>query len=480
MNTHSRLLIAAGATLGLLAACGGGGGSSSTPTTQISGIQGTGFAQGAITGFGSIFVNGVEFRTTSATITINGSSGTESQLKVGQVVTIRGSVDSNGTTGTANSVAYDDDVKGQVTAVDATAGTLTVMGQSVTTDGNTRFGNATGLSALVAGTDFVEVSGYRDANGAIRASRIEKIAAPSSVEVTGAVATPIDTTAKTFRIGTLTVDYSAATTLNNFSTPAAGQLVEARGSLVNGVLKATRIDGRSSATLANGDPAKVEGVITRFASNSDFDVNGIKVTTTSSTQFPTGSGLALGTKVEAEGTVNASGVIAATKVEIEVSADGRVTSTVTAIDAPNNRFSVFGVQGSVSAATSFEDKSQANARPFNLSLLRTGDYVEIRGAEAAAGGLTLSYVERRDLRPEIELRGVAKNVNASAQTLQVLGVNVRLAPNAQCRNTADQTVTCATLLGGLTATSRVVARDSTGTASTPAGGLVADRLEQDP
>jgi hypothetical protein len=481
MTSNTKTLIAGGTLLGFLAACGGGGGggAASTPTQQITGIQGTGFAQGAITGFGSIFVNGVEFRTTSSTITVNGRSGTESELKVGQVVTVRGSVDSNGTTGTASSVAYDDDVKGQVSSINATAGTLVVMGQTVATDGNTRFGNVADLASLVAGTDFVEVSGFRDSTGVIRATRIEKISAPSEVEVLGAVGTPIDTTAKTFRIGSLTVDYSAATTLNNFSTPTAGQSVEARGALVNGVLKATRIDGKSGATLASGDPAKVEGVITRFVSNTDFDVNGIKVTTTSSTQFPTGTSLALGAKVQAEGTANSSGVISATKVEIKASGDGRVTATVTAIDAPNNRFSVFGVQGTVSAATSFDDKSNANARPFNLSLLRTGDYVEVRGAEAAAGGLTLSFVERRDLRSQIEIHGLAKNVNTAAQTFSLVGVNVRLTSNAQCRDATGQGIACATLLANLTATSRLMARDSNGTASTPAGGLVADRVEQE-
>lgn len=481
MTSTHKTLIAGGALLGFLAACGGGGGggSSSTPNQQISGIQGTGFAQGAITGFGSIFVNGVEFRTTSSTITVNGRSGTESELKVGQVVTIRGSVDSNGTTGTASSVAYDDDVKGQVSAIDTTAGTLVVMGQTVATDGNTRFGNVADLASLVANTDFVEVSGFRDSSGVIRATRVEKISSPSEFEVTGAVGAPIDTTAKTFKVGTLTVDYSTATTLNNFSTPTAGQTVEVRGTLVNGVLKATRIDGKSGTTLANGDPAKVEGIITRYVSNTDFDVNGIKVTTTSSTQFPTGTTLALGAKVQAEGTVNSGGVIAATRVEIKASGDGRVTATVTAIDAPNNRFSVFGVQGTVSAATSFEDKSNANARPFNLSLLRTGDYVEVRGAEAAAGGLTLSYVERRDLRSQIEIRGLAKNVNATAQTFSLVGVNVRLASNAQCRNALGATIPCATLFSNLTASSRLMARDGNGTASTPAGGLVADRVEQE-
>ena len=63
---HSRSLTALAALL--LASCGGGGDSGGSP--PIGGIQGSGrmVSIGTITGFGSIFVNGVEFATTGAQI----------------------------------------------------------------------------------------------------------------------------------------------------------------------------------------------------------------------------------------------------------------------------------------------------------------------------------------------------------------------------------------------------------------------------
>src|SRR6267378_3907561 len=87
MNRKFTTLIAA-ATL-LLTSCGGSG-------TPVGGIQGSGstVAYGPVTGFGSIFVNGVEYVTSNAQIRIEDQPGTESQLLVGEVVTVTGSVNS--------------------------------------------------------------------------------------------------------------------------------------------------------------------------------------------------------------------------------------------------------------------------------------------------------------------------------------------------------------------------------------------------
>ena len=80
-----------------VASCGGG--------TQLAGggIGGTGISQGAITGFGSIFVNGVEFNTSGATIIKDGNTVTQNDLKIGMVVTVDGSIDTS-TSGSATTV----------------------------------------------------------------------------------------------------------------------------------------------------------------------------------------------------------------------------------------------------------------------------------------------------------------------------------------------------------------------------------------
>src|SRR3979411_1792526 len=96
----------------LLAAWGG--------PPRLAGIQGSGSggASGPITGFGSIFVNGVEYATSNAQIRIDDQPGAESQLLVGEVVTVTGSVNSDGKTGTATQVTFSSDVAGPTTGVD--------------------------------------------------------------------------------------------------------------------------------------------------------------------------------------------------------------------------------------------------------------------------------------------------------------------------------------------------------------------------
>ena len=73
----------AGLVVGLVVACGGGGGGS------FAGIDRLGVTSGTITGFGSIFVNGVEYETgNGTTYLVDDSEGAETDLRVGQVVTI--------------------------------------------------------------------------------------------------------------------------------------------------------------------------------------------------------------------------------------------------------------------------------------------------------------------------------------------------------------------------------------------------------
>jgi hypothetical protein len=88
-----------------LAACGGSGSSAPALTEPLptGGITGTGSAiiMGSISGFGSIIVNGTSYDTAAAIFTIDGESGTQSDLAVGDVVVVKGTV-TDGTSG-ANS-----------------------------------------------------------------------------------------------------------------------------------------------------------------------------------------------------------------------------------------------------------------------------------------------------------------------------------------------------------------------------------------
>ncbi|NNE45939.1 MAG: hypothetical protein HKN37_04680, partial [Rhodothermales bacterium] len=181
--------------LAILAGCGGssGGESSVQPPVQqpppSGGIGRNGIAVGPISTFGSIVTNGVRYDTASATFTVNDASGSEDDLRVGQIVTVKGTISDDGTTGTANEVIFDDTVKGPVASIDLVAGSLVVLGQTVRVSPDTSFDDSFSPASLdgVAVAQIVEVSGQFDANGNIVATRIEPKPAGTQYEVHGTV-----------------------------------------------------------------------------------------------------------------------------------------------------------------------------------------------------------------------------------------------------------------------------------------------------
>jgi Domain of unknown function (DUF5666) len=447
-NTRRVLAIAA---LSLLGACGGSGGGGST--TNVTPTSQPIVSMGTISGFGSVFVNGVEFSTSTANIMIDDRSGSESELHVGHVVRVSGRIDSDGRHGTATSIEFNAAVEGPVQSIDATAGTLVVLGQTVKVSASTSFDDnlqPASLAGISAGM-VVEVSGFRDANGVIHATRIEAKNATEPFELTGEVAN-LDDAAKHFAIGTQVVDYSSAQ-LDDLpgGALANGLTVEVKGQLdANGVLLATRVEGKPDDMQGNNeDEARVEGLITRFASATDFDVNGQAVTTTANTRFENGTSadLALNVRVEVEGEVR-NGVVQAEKIEFEHEADLRVSGQVDNVDAAAGTFTVLGITIQTDARTRFEDKTSAQLRPFNVGSLHSGDFVAVRGTAGTTGTSILAQrVERED--PEMQggqiritLRGPAANV-ASPQ-LTILGVTVLTDAGTEFQNEAEAPIDAAT------------------------------------
>ncbi len=425
-----KALLVAACALGL-AACGGGSGSSNDSAPQAAAQSVPVISSGTVTGFGSVFVNGVRFETSGATFTINGKPGTQGDLRVGHVVRIHGRRDGSGNC-TADRVDFDDLVKGPVTTVAAAAGTLVVMGQTVLVDADTSFDDnipGASLAGLAAG-DIVEVSGMRRADGDIQATRVEGKPAGTVFEVTG-VAAAVDTAAHKVNVSALVIDYSAAT-VQNFpgGQPRNGDLIEARGSSLNtaGELVASAIElKRDDDDRGAGMEVEIEGLITRFVSPTDFDVAGKPVTTTSTTRFENGSAadLALNVKVEAEGQVNASGVLVANKVQFKRQGSARIEARVDSVDRAANKLVELGIDVTVNANTRVEDKGDQRVPNFNIGSITAGDFVEVRGAElpADSNDVVASRLERRRPENEVRLRGIVDTVTRPSFT--ILGVTIQ-------------------------------------------------------
>ena len=425
-----------GLVAGLVVGCGGGSSTNSMP-----GAGKAMFSTGTITGFGSVHLNGKKFDTSHANIMVDGQHGTQGDLAVGDVVEVKAHHDDNAGTDVADEVDFRAEVRGPLQSIDTpppadpSTHALVVLGQNVVVSADTSFGD--GISpASVAGLtkgDILEISGYPQANGDILATRIERKPAGTSFEVTGPVS-KTDPTAKTFQINALVVDYSTASLLNFQSGgPTDGGIVEATGASLGTAnqLLASKVEALTGHELQPDMDAEAEyeGPVTRYASATDFDVAGRKVTTNSSTVFVGGTAADLATpniRVEVEGSVDSTGTLVASKVQFEHESTVRVRAQVDAVDTTMspNTLTLLGVKVTVTGMTRFEDHGTDEMSTFNLSNLQKGDWVEVRGTENPAGSNQLSAhrVERLQTQSMVELGGPVKT--AAQPQFTILAVPV--------------------------------------------------------
>lgn len=440
MNLIERKLLLPVAIALAVAACGGGGGgddssSAGTPPPPAATTK-TRIVTGAISGFGSVIVNGVRYETSSTQVRIEDRPGTVSELAVGQVVRIEAEVDDKGGA-RAKTLEQHRLIQGAVQAVDAAAGTLTIAGQVIRVDDDTSYDDSItqGSLAGVAVGERIEVHGFSAAAGEARATRIEKAGAGEvEVEVTGQV-TALDTVARRFRVGGLVVDYSSAT-LEDFGSAGLrdGDLVEVKGReyLADGALRAQSIDKEDNSRGQAGNEAEIEGLVTRFAAATDFDVAGRPVRTTASTAYVGGvaADLRLNVKVEAEGTLDASGVLVAAKIAFKRVSSLRLAARVEAVDAAAGTVQALGLAIIVNSSTRVEDK-EGDDQFFALGDLRVGDWIEVRGYAdpAGSGRVVATRLERDEPEDEVELRGPASDLQAPR--LRIFGVSVETTPATQ-------------------------------------------------
>lgn len=169
-----------------------GGTGITSGTVEDRGMGGTGIV-GVITGFGSIWVNGIEVEFDPATpVRIDGQSASAGEaLKVGQVAVVTAS--GSGSRLDARSIAIRHEVSGPVEAVEANGSVLRVAGQRVTIAGQ-----VWGDAPTPRVGDWVAVSGLAGPDGGIVASRIDR-REPGTFTVHGT----LSGTAAAPRIGTL-------------------------------------------------------------------------------------------------------------------------------------------------------------------------------------------------------------------------------------------------------------------------------------
>ena len=161
------------------------------------GIGGTGIF-GTITGFGSVLVNGLTIDFDQETVITNdGVLTSESALAVGQVVAIEAG--SREGRLQARSISIANAVSGPITAVTASRTQIEVLGQTVALDPEML---KTPVPTDLSAGQWVTVSGLRNAQGTIVASRIGRRATGGRISVRGPVRSR---TENGFTIGRLSV-----------------------------------------------------------------------------------------------------------------------------------------------------------------------------------------------------------------------------------------------------------------------------------
>lgn len=467
----------------IVVACGSG---------STSGIGGSGISAGSVTGFGSVFVNGVEFETGTATFEVEDSASTESGLKLGMRVRVNGAVNADGVTGTATSIKYEDQLEGPISSVitpdaDDETRSFSVLGTTVIIDDADTFFEGTTYSTLATG-DNIEISGFFDNSNVLHATRIELktafVANSTIVEMKGVVS---GLSGSTFTLGTglgtMTIN-AASADLSGMpnSLLANGQFVEVKGTLASAAatsLSATLVEVEDNDLGAEGNKSSIEGIVTRFVSITDFDIDGFAVNASIATLSPTNLVLAAGMHVEAEGTVS-GGILQATSLELR-GGDFKIHALASNVNSTAGTFDLKPIAGlsaikvTVTTATRMEDKVSATS-PFTVANIADGDFIEARGFVDATGTGIIATRVRRESPDDIILEGVVTAGTATSTSVTVLGVAVPVDANTEFKNTANTAVTQSAFFG-LTAlnTSLIKIKDRADSANNVLG--IADEVE---
>jgi hypothetical protein len=419
----------------------------------------SGFSKGVITAKGSIFVNGVEFDTRSASITMDDTSGhPDSDLKVGMVVKVSGTIDSATGRGVAQEVVYDANLEGLVDtgSINVASNTFSVFGQAISVDASTVFEGVTGLAALSAG-DRVEVSGGMDAvSHVLGATRVEKKTTSGDFELKGIVSGLAGTSFVLTPSGAaagVTVDFTGTLV----SGIGNGSFVEVKFLAWSSPLSTTadRVKPLRDLAASDRELTEVSGPVSGLSSSgatATFTVGGVTVSADSSMT----SGLANGVEVEVKGAMNA-GVLVAQEVRIEQESNVEVTGNVsTAPDVANGLLTLDGVVVKADSRTIFRDESAAQVAQFGLSGISVGDHLQIEAAASTAASPAVAVAEKVErLAPSAQTSIAGPVSAAAAASLTLLGVTVDIS-TATFTNAGGTTVSQGTYVALLTPGTTIV------------------------
>jgi hypothetical protein len=411
----------------LLSACGSSGGDAPAPDSGTNTDTTQTTSSGSVSGFGSVIVNGVRYDDTNVAVTLNNNANANADdLRLGMVVEVDGPVDDTGLTGTAESITARSFVQGPITAIDAAAAEdqLTVLGVTVDVNAGTIFEGAAGVAELAAG-ETVEIYGYGDEAGNLVATRIERNAEDQVSGEVRLIGNATAANASSFTINGVLVQYNAAAAINidggvvtdDARVVVSGTLADATATPLTIIATDVR-ELENSVADQEGQRVELEGVVTTFRSETDFDVNGRPVTVATGAELE--GTVVQGSIIEVEGTVT-NGVLVATIVEVKDPAKlakADITGPANNINTSAQTFTMRGGRLTIQwdANTEFDDETLPNG----ASSLTSNQVIEVDG-RIEGNVIVAESIEGvsnggQGAAPSLEAGGRISNLDATAQT----------------------------------------------------------------
>jgi hypothetical protein len=500
----------------LMACNSGGDGTTAGGATAVT-------SAGTITGFGSVYVNGVRYETENAriisadddSIILQNPTNAELQtvLGVGQTVTVRGTRtdDSNGI---ASSIRVDNELVGEVTTVAATDGSFVVLGQTISVTPDTiiddsiveavrgteiaddiRFGDLPeSLDQLLTAGMIVEINGFPSQNG-IEATRIEDVTNQPGVgggtfeyEVKGFVSNLIP---GQFDINGLTVIYDESDLdSEDFGSMslADGHYVEVHGSALSAtMIDASRIELEDDLLDDdfNSGEVEIEGVIKQVhpdaqGSGGVVVINGLEIRVNDVSQFSEGL------RVEIKGVLQTDGTIVITRLQDE-SEDTVRTEDMVVSAAATSFTTRLGLTITPTDRSRLEDDSIDDDDNISVTAFLgnvTGKRVEARGfpLNGATAWTRLEIEDDNDA--DCSLRGPVANVTGDATsfsfTIEGVAIDVSQVSDNNFEGSNDQSIGRATFFSRLGTGVIVQATSDAGGSGCVNGMLTAREVEFEP
>lgn len=379
-------------------------------------------------------------------------------LKEGMTVKVSGSF--SGSSHSASTITQEDTLEGPITnkvQVDASNGTLTVLGQTVLVDETTKFDSGITLTSLL-NDNVIEVSGFVKSDGTIAASFIERKALSGGCtlgcEIKGTVKNHNNATTN-FQIGGLTVIYDNATLINDMPVPTGsnwnGIFVEVKGTgfdAATTTLIATKVEPETQGVGNVVDEFEVEGFVTQAGTPTGniitFTIGTTQVQTTANTEFRGGTvdEIVVGAKMSAEGRFDGSTLIAKhVKFHASVRLEGDATVS-------GNTLTLAGLPGvTITANSQTELKDAASLNDLN------GNHVRVRGRVTGPNTVIATRIELRSPDSDVDLQGPVQSI--SGTVIEILGVSVDLSAINQFESVSGTSMSRAVFLAAVEVNSLV-------------------------